>query len=145
LGRSRDWYKNPYIKGKIDGAWNKSWEGGPHEEGGWIFYNPVTKQFDWQPWPSGKPADPVSEQFHMDPPVPKPPAGYCVVGSFHTHPTHGNLSPGDKHHVNHTRVPVVVLYPEPPFPQQPEPGQPAPPYRPKTYYPASPAFPGRLK
>ena len=106
------WYNNPFIRGKIEESWNKSKIGPPHEEGGWIYYNPKTGAFAWSAWPPGEPNPHGGEHLHINVPNQNPPAGYCTVGFFHVHPFHGNPSGPDQTRVRKSKKPDAIIYPD---------------------------------
>jgi RHS repeat-associated protein len=122
------WYRNPTVQTAIDLALGGSYPGGVfnHEEGGWIYYNPATGTFQVDPFQPGKPPKP-GQNPHMDPPPPKPPPGFCTVGSFHTHRDHTHAGPKDQHFLRQHNVPLLIVVP----------GEQTP------YYP--PIYPGRLQ
>ena len=81
-----------------------------HEEGGWIYYNPVTGTFRVDPFPPGKPPKP-GENPPMDPPPPKPPPGFCTVGSFHTHRDHVYAGKKDRLFMEQYPFPILIVIP----------------------------------
>jgi hypothetical protein len=72
----------PVVQQALDDAWQDSLPADParrHEEGGWIFMNPTTREVLSCRAPAG-------EQSLLDVSAPPVVAGAVVVATFHTHP-----------------------------------------------------------
>ncbi len=124
------WWKNRVVIQAIDTAWNNANPtdengqpnpAGQHEEGGWIYWNPITKSFKTDPFPAGQPKQPGQKgPLHIDPPAPAPPPGFIVIGLYHVHPPNlvtdnGNTcaSSKDKIFVRKHQVPDLIVATKP--------------------------------
>ena len=148
------WWDNPVVREHIIDAWNDSDPSDPdkqHEEGGWIYWNPQTNQFQVGRLPPGKPSPGNHDKLHSDLPEPKPPSGFIPVGFFHTHPpdlSRGNTcereSGKDKRSTRKHNVPdLIISSPSYPKGRHTNPTDPDLPWQPNPYYP--PGYPNRLK
>jgi len=73
---------NPVVLAALDAAWADSQPADPgarHEEGGWVYFDPVTGTTEVRRAATG-------DQAILDLSDPPELAGYFVVATFHTHP-----------------------------------------------------------
>ena len=80
-------YRNFDVSSAIGAAWNNTLNGldgsgnqEPHEEGGWIYYNPGLNQYQTRPQKPG-----IGVHINLDNPPDLGP-GWYLVGTYHTHP-----------------------------------------------------------
>jgi RHS repeat-associated protein len=118
--------ENPRVKAALQVAYDHTNAGVPklaHEEGGWIYWNPETRDTKVFPGPPGPAGTGSKGYFEIDLTKPKILKDYIVVGTYHAHPLlasemaghGGHWPPGpswaDKDVAGQQRVPGLVSDP----------------------------------